>query len=192
MTPIRSILPVCALVLALVAPVSGATAQQGGHHGRHAPGHQVPAGAATPYAGWETRAIKALSASQLDDLANGRGMGLALAAELNGYPGPLHVLELAEPLSLTPEQRALMSDLMVRMKAETIAIGRELIEAERQLDTLFAERRADDTSLRRITAEIGALGGRLRAAHLSYHIATSAALDAEQRRTYASLRGYAP
>jgi DNA invertase Pin-like site-specific DNA recombinase len=28
-------------------------------------------------------------------------MGLALAAELNGYPGPLHVLEMADRLQLT-------------------------------------------------------------------------------------------
>ena len=34
------------------------------------------------------------------DLRAGRGMGLALAAELNGYPGPAHVLELADKLDL--------------------------------------------------------------------------------------------
>src|SRR4051812_36526408 len=47
-----------------------------------------------PYAGLEQRPIKALSQQQADDLRTGRGMGLALAAELNGYPGPSHVLEL--------------------------------------------------------------------------------------------------
>ena len=58
-----------------------------------------------PYAGLQTREIKALSHEQMEDLAAGRGMGLALAAELNGYPGPRHVLELATQLSLTDEQR---------------------------------------------------------------------------------------
>lgn len=43
-----------------------------------------------PYAGMERRPIKALSQQQIDDLRAGRGMGLALAAELNGYPGPSH------------------------------------------------------------------------------------------------------
>jgi hypothetical protein len=49
-----------------------------------------------PYAGLEGRSIKALSEQQVADLRAGRGMVLALAAELNGYPGPMHVLELAD------------------------------------------------------------------------------------------------
>jgi hypothetical protein len=67
------------------------------------PSHSAPALA--PYAGLEQRPIKALSAQQIADLKAGRGMGLALAAELNGFPGPLHVLELAAGLELTDEQR---------------------------------------------------------------------------------------
>ncbi len=41
-----------------------------------------------PYAGLQARPVKALSDQQIADLKAGRGMGLALAAELNGYPGP--------------------------------------------------------------------------------------------------------
>ena len=59
-----------------------------------------------PYAGMQARAIKALSAEQIADLQAGRGMSLALAAELNGYPGPRHVLEFVEQLGLTDQQRA--------------------------------------------------------------------------------------
>jgi hypothetical protein len=62
--------------------------------------------AQAPYAGLQMRPIKALSEQQVADLSSGRGMGLALAAELNGYPGPSHVLELADKLDLTTEQRA--------------------------------------------------------------------------------------
>jgi hypothetical protein len=54
--------------------------------------------AQSPYSGMQTRSIKALSEQQVADLTAGRGMGLALAAELNGYPGPFHVLELADKL----------------------------------------------------------------------------------------------
>jgi len=57
--------------------------------------------AQTPYAGMQTRPIKALSEQQVADLGAGRGTGLALAAELNGYPGPSHVLELADKLDLS-------------------------------------------------------------------------------------------
>ena len=73
--------------------------------------------AQTPYAGMQTRPIKALSEQQISDLDTGRGMGLALAAELNGYPGPSHVLELADKLELSAEQRATMRALFDSMKA---------------------------------------------------------------------------
>jgi hypothetical protein len=48
--------------------------------------------------------VKTLSDEQIADLKAGRGMGLALAAELNGYPGPSHAVELAGPLDLSGEQ----------------------------------------------------------------------------------------
>jgi hypothetical protein len=46
------------------------------------------AGSSTSLGGMQSRPIKALSDQQVSDLRAGRGMGLALAAELNGYPGP--------------------------------------------------------------------------------------------------------
>src|SRR5690349_20196195 len=80
-----------------------------------------------PYAGFQHRSIKALSDQQMADLRAGRGMGLALAAELNGYPGPLHVLDLADALSLSSQQRARVRQLYDAMKAETIPLGEMLI-----------------------------------------------------------------
>src|SRR5262247_2210822 len=68
-----------------------------------------------PYAGLETRTIKALSDQQIADLRAGRGMSLALAAELNGFPGPAHVLELAEQLALSEQQRSKVQDLFAAM-----------------------------------------------------------------------------
>jgi hypothetical protein len=65
---------ITALLTLLVAP---AMAQEHQHaHG--------------PYAGLQQRGVKALSDQQIADLRAGKGMGLALAAELNGYPGPIH------------------------------------------------------------------------------------------------------
>ena len=89
--------------------------------------------AQTPYAGMHTRSIKALSEQQIADLGAGRGMGLALAAELNGYPGPSHVLELADKLELSADQRAGMQRLFDSMKAEAMPIGARLIEQEAEL-----------------------------------------------------------
>ena len=57
-----------------------------------------------PYAGQQDRVIKSLSQHEINGLRKGKGMGLAKAAELNHYPGPLHVLDEAEKLSLTNEQ----------------------------------------------------------------------------------------
>src|SRR5260370_37040443 len=58
----------------------------------------------SPYTGMQNRSLKALSEQQIEDLRGGRGMGMALAAELNGDPGPAHVLDLAGPLDLTGAQ----------------------------------------------------------------------------------------
>ena len=144
----------------------------------------------TPYAGLQQRAVKALSDQQVADLRAGRGMGLALAAELNGYPGPLHVLELAEQLALSQEQRQRMQRLFDAMKAEAIPVGERLIEQEGALDREFADRRISADTLARLTAQIGATQGELRAIHLKYHLSTADLLSPHQRHRYAELRGY--
>ncbi|MBR0712491.1 Spy/CpxP family protein refolding chaperone [Bradyrhizobium liaoningense] len=146
--------------------------------------------AETPYAGMQTRQVKALSDQQIADLRAGRGMGLALAAELNGYPGPSHVLELADQLRLTPDQRSKMQDMFAAMKSETTQIGNKLIDEETALDEQFASKTISPDSLRSATAAIAKTQGELREAHLKYHLLTSAVLDATQLAQYAELRGY--
>jgi hypothetical protein len=143
-----------------------------------------------PYSGLQQRTIKALSDQQFEDLRAGRGMGLALAAELNGYPGPLHVIELSEPLGLDKDQRAKMQTLFDAMKRETIAIGERLIEQERELDHAFFSKSVTQESLDAITQRIGATQATLRSAHLKYHLATVETLTPHQIKRYAELRGY--
>jgi len=144
-----------------------------------------------PYAGLQTRPIKALSDQQIADLKAGRGMSLALAAELNGYPGPLHVLEHADTLQLSNAQRTTVRQLFDAMKAETIPIGLKLIAQEAELDRLFASRTATDASVAAATQAIGATQATLRAAHLRYHLATLTLLTPAQTQRYGELRGYA-
>lgn len=146
---------------------------------------------AQPYAGLQDRPVKALSDEQIADLRAGRGMSLALAAELNGYPGPAHVLEHADALALTPEQRRRSQALFDAMKADAVPLGLRLIEQETELDRAFAERNITPDLLARLTAEIGATQGALRAAHLKYHLAQTETLTPAQRQHYAALRGYA-
>ena len=147
--------------------------------------------AQTPYAGLQSRQIKALSDQQIADLRAGRGMGLALAAELNGYPGPSHVLELADQLELSPEQRAKVQEMFAAMKSETTPIGARLIDQESDLDRQFARRTVSPDSLKSATAAIARTQGALREAHLKYHLLTSVVLDKAQLAKYAELRGYA-
>ena len=146
--------------------------------------------AQTPYAGMQTRPIKALSEQQVGDLKAGRGMGLALAAELNGYPGPAHVLELADKLELSAAQRSEVQRLFDSMKAEAMPLGARLVEQEADLDRLFAGRTVTPESLKASTAAVAATQGVLRETHLKYHLSTAALLDPAQMVKYAELRGY--
>jgi Spy/CpxP family protein refolding chaperone len=149
------------------------------------------ANAQTPYAGMQARPIKALSEQQVADLGAGRGMGLALAAELNGYPGPSHVLELADRLELSADQRARIKALFDSMKAEALPLGSKLIEQEADLDKQFATRTVTPESLKASTAAAAITQGELRETHLKYHLSTVDVLSPGQMHRYAELRGYA-
>lgn len=144
-----------------------------------------------PYAGMAQRPIKALSEQQVADLKAGRGMGLALPAELNGYPGPSHVLEHADALGLSAEQRARTKALFDAMKAEAVPVGERLIEQEAQLDRLFAAHQITPASLTVSTGAIGATQAQLRETHLKYHLAMMTVLTPAQIERYREVRGYA-
>ncbi len=148
------------------------------------------AAAQTPYAGMQARPVKSLSEQQVADLGAGRGMGLALAAELNGYPGPSHVLELADQLELSADQRARIKALFDSMKAEAVPLGSKLIEQEANLDKQFATRTVTPESLKASAAAAAITQGELRETHLKYHLSTVDVLSPGQMRRYAELRGY--
>jgi hypothetical protein len=138
----------------------------------------------------QTRPIKALSEQQVADLEAGRGMGLALAAELNGYPGPPHVLELADKLELSADQRASVRAMFNSMKTEALPFGSKLIEQEADLDKQFASRTITPESLKASTAAVAETQGQLRETHLKYHLLTVLVLSPHQMHRYAELRGY--
>jgi hypothetical protein len=146
--------------------------------------------AQSPYAGMQTRSIKALSDQQIADLKSGRGMGLAMAAELNGYPGPIHVLELSDKLGLSAEQKSRIEGLFESMKAEAVPLGEKLLAQEMALDQQFANHSITAESLKAATAQIGATQAELRNTHLKYHLQTAQVLSAEQMQHYSTLRGY--
>jgi Spy/CpxP family protein refolding chaperone len=118
-------------------------------------------------------------------------MRFALAAELNGYPGPAHVLEHAGALQLTPAQQQATETLMQAHKAEARALGAQVVQAERELDRAFAQKTVDEPELARLTGRIGERQARLRAAHLRTHLQQTALLTGQQIARYQQLRGYA-
>lgn len=151
----------------------------------------LPAHAETaPYAGQDARTIKALSPERAEGLRTGAGLGYALAAELNGWPGPLHALELADDPGLSSSQRERVEAIRAIMLAAAKPLGEALIEAEAALDALFADGQPDAGSVMEATAEIGRIEARLRAVHLSAHLETTPVLTRHQRMIYARARGY--
>ncbi len=147
--------------------------------------------AAAPYAGQQTRDVKALSADEVSALLDGKGMGFAKAAELNGFAGPAHVLELATELQLTDEQRTRTQALFAAMSASAIVAGRLLVDEERELDRLFATKAISPDRLASELRQIGVLQAQVREVHLQAHLAQVEVLTAEQNARYGQLRGYA-
>ena len=150
-------------------------------------GHQPPA-MATPYAGQDARAIASLSAEDVAALLAGAGAGFAKSAELNGYPGPLHVLELADALKLAADQRHAVQASFDRMKVKAVEIGARYVAAEIAVDAALRAGAQADVADRVLEAE--KLRSELRLAHLAAHIEITPLLTPEQRQHYARLRGY--
>lgn len=144
----------------------------------------------SPYKELQSRDIKAMSAEQLADLREGRGMGASLPAELNGVPGPLHVLELQERLQVTTDQQEGLQRISAEMKASAQRLGQQVIAAEVELDQAFKSGTADENAIVAATERIAALNGELRAAHLVAHLKTRRLLTDQQVALYNEARGY--
>lgn len=175
--------------LALVALLGAVPGAAGAQHAGHA------AASPSPYAGQETHAITGLSATDIAELREGGGWGLAKAAELNGVPGPVHLLELRDEIPLDSGQVAALRDLYGDMRERAIAEGERLIAREHALDQAFRDQAAGDSAvtrdgLRRLLADIEASRAALRFIHLVTHLATPALLSEAQIARYNALRGY--
>jgi Spy/CpxP family protein refolding chaperone len=176
-----------AIVSACLLFCSGAHAQHSGNTG-HGSGAAVPPAAG--YAGQQTRAVTSLSDDELAGLLAGKGLGLAKPAELNGFPGPMHVLELADKLGLTPDQRTAVQAIFERMALTAKAAGSSYVEAERALDGVFRSAKPNAAAVASALAKADKARTEVRMAHLAAHLETTPLLTPEQRATYARLRGY--
>ncbi len=162
------------LVVVMVGVVSTASAQ-----------HQH-----SPYAHEQSAEVPSLTPEELQQLRDGEGMGLAKPAELNHFPGPKHVLELAGELGLSIEQIVRTEAIFADMQAQARELGGRIIEAERHLNMRFSNAHIDEAALREATGAIAALYGQLRFTHLRAHLSVTELLTAEQIAAYDRLRGY--
>ncbi len=144
----------------------------------------------SPYTGMEERPIKALSPDEIAGYLEGHGMGFAMPAELNSYPGPKHVLELADDLELSGEQRVKTQAIFDAMHADAVELGARFVDRERNLDRMFASGQVDDRTLREAVAELGQIRAEIRYAHLAAHLRMRELLSPEQVARYDRLRGY--
>ena len=143
------------------------------------------------YASSQGRTIKALSAEQVQDLLEGRGMGLSLPAELNGSPGPLHVLQLREELHITQGQVTDIERIRADMVTTARRLGAAIIAKEEELDAAFKGGQVSEADIQSMTARVATLSGELRAAHLTAHLQTRRLLTPPQIAAYNAARGYA-
>ena len=147
--------------------------------------------AQSPYVDQTSRSIKALSDEEVADYLGGKGMGLAKAAELNGYPGPAHVLELADQLSLSSTQKERTQAIFAHMQTRAQSAGKRLIDEERKLDALFASKTVSAELLHQTLDSIASLQGEIREIHLRAHLEEAEVLSEAQAMKYWHLRGYA-
>ena len=161
-------------IVATAGLLGAASSASWGQHGHgHEGGHQ---------------AAEACSAEFDKVVGEGRGFGLAFAADQNGYPGPLHVLELKDRLKLTADQEAKAQALLHAMFVESKPKSARLLEAEAKLRRLFADRAADDAAVRAAVAEVERARSEVRLVHLLMHLKTRELLTEDQRRIYHEAR----
>jgi Spy/CpxP family protein refolding chaperone len=142
------------------------------------------------YAGQDARSVTSLSADEVKDYLAGKGMGLAKPAELNGFPGPAHVLELADALGLTPDQRLAVERSKERMLVRAKSAGERYVSAEMAVDAIMRSREPKSADVAARLAAADAVRAEIRMAHIEAHLEITPLLSAEQRMKYAELRGY--
>lgn len=144
----------------------------------------------TPYAGFENREIKSLSNEDISALRAGAGWGLALPAELNGLPGPAHLLELKSQVGLNEDQIRQIELSFAQMQSEARSAGERFIAAEASLDTALQQGELNLDRLRMLIDAAASARAELRFIHLSRHLEMKPLLTSDQINLYNELRGY--
>ncbi|NKN00853.1 Spy/CpxP family protein refolding chaperone [Rhizobium leguminosarum] len=144
----------------------------------------------SPYTEETGRQIKSLSEADIGELMRGGGWGFAKPAELNGYPGPSHLLSMKDEIGLTKEQVGRVQSIFEDMQRRAIQEGQRFVAAERELDAAFKNKTVTERRLRALIDNAENSRSRLRLVHLAGHLEVTAILTPEQIAKYNELRGY--
>jgi len=153
-------------------------------------GHSAIPATQSPYTGEEANLIKSLNPVEINGLMQGKGMGFAKVAELNHYPGPRHVLDMADQLQLSSQQIAQTNRIFDNMREHAIVLGEQLVSYETKLDSLFASGQVAAAELDSLLLLIGKTRAQLRGVHLHAHLEMKKVLNHHQIMMYDTLRGY--
>ena len=169
-------LPTCLIVLSIAGPAAAENVLT------------------SPYREQTSTEIRGLTEQEISELREGRGMGLARAAELNGYPGPRHLLDAVRErrMKLSPEQVQAVQRLFDGMAREAQRLGNMILAEESALERKFRRGTISEGDLHAGVIRIAALQGELRGVHLRTHVETRAVLSEHQIHQYNQLRGYVP
>lgn len=182
----RRIWIVGAVIIGIVVSGSLVTMAQEDH------GHGSTPAATSTYAGRDDSApiVRSLTPEEIVQIERGEGTGFALPAELNGVPGPRHVLDLADELDLSADQMTRVQAVYDEMRAAVIPAGHRYLDALQALEEDFRAGALTEAELQAGVAEVKRLEGELAVAHLTAHLKTAKLLTPDQIAAYNRLRGY--
>ena len=123
-----------------------------------------------------------------DELLKADDAGQAQYADVNGFPAPKHLLDLAKELQLSDAQKKSLQTIYVGMRSRALELGKRIIGIEEELHQAFQEGLVSEKSVRDDTEQIGKLRGRLRAVYLNANMKAKDVLTNAQIESYKKLR----
>ena len=136
----------------------------------------------------KSRQVKAMSIDQIRQYLAGGDMGYSKPAEVHDFPSPAHVLRFADEVGLSAEQRAAAEALLARHKADAQRIGVKVVDAERELESLFRLRCVQPAGLASAVRRLARAESEYRFLHLEANRQMRGLLTDEQVAQYAALR----
>ena len=115
-----------------------------------------------------------------DQLLKGEMSGVTAFAETHGYQTPQKIIKLKDQLGLTKAQLQKLEELQKSLPISTAVKGQEIIEAEEDLNNLFASVSLNEKLLRTKLERIGKLRSELRFTHLQILIKAKQVLSVNQ------------